>query len=126
MNLLFTIGAMNPDGQWTAEIVDISGANRICPYISNFPVQYGSVGTYINGEAMVCTGTNPPEFTNECYTYDPSSDTWIFKNTAFQNRSIGIHSSATIEDHCALNIRPHPPKICISKRGHPRKNFIKK
>ena len=28
-------------------------------------------------------------------------------------------------DYCTLKIRPHPPKICISKRRHPGKNIIK-
>ena len=29
------------------------------------------------------------------------------------------------EIDCTLKIRPHPPKVCISKKRHPGQNFIK-
>ena len=35
------------------------------------------------------------------------------------------NSAITEEIDCTLNIRTHPPEICISKRRHPGKNFIK-
>ena len=51
-----------------AEIVDLSETNVNCPTIPNFPgASYGSVGTFINGRALVCGGESSSD---SCYSYN--------------------------------------------------------
>ena len=53
-----------------AELIDLSGQNLNCPDISDYPVESGSVGTFINGKAMVCGGDSGPEFNANCSSYN--------------------------------------------------------
>ena len=55
------------------EIYDLSGQNLSCPNVTDFPIGYGSVGTFINDKAMICGGTitTPSDtYTSDCYSYD--------------------------------------------------------
>ena len=50
-----------------SELIDLSGQKLSCPLIRNYPVQYGSVGTFINNKTLVCGGNY---YTTECFSYD--------------------------------------------------------
>ncbi len=54
------------------EIIDISGQKLTCPSIPDFPVDYGSVGVFINNKAMVCGGhqTVSDDYVSDCYSYN--------------------------------------------------------
>ncbi len=51
-----------------SEIYDLSGQNLNSPSIVDYPVELGSVGTYINNKSLVCGGGHPD--TSNCYSYD--------------------------------------------------------
>ena len=51
-----------------SEIYDLSGKNQNCSSISDHPVDYSSVGTFINNKPMVCGGADP--ITSDCYSYN--------------------------------------------------------
>ena len=53
-----------------SELLDISGQNLSCPDINDFPIDYGSVGVFINNKALVCGGGNDGNFVTDCYSYD--------------------------------------------------------
>ena len=93
LTLLFAVGAFNSAGNNKAEIIDLSGLNRTCPPVADYPVEYGSVGTFINDEALVCTGTTPSLLFNECYVYDQERNQWNIKVITNYYRSLGkLHS----------------------------------
>lgn len=53
------------------ELVDLSGQKLKCPNITDFPISYGSVGTFINDKALVCGGfSGESTYHNECYSYN--------------------------------------------------------
>lgn len=55
-----------------AEILDLTGESTNCASIPDFPVDYASVGTFINGKALVCGGTNTSysgSHSQTCYSY---------------------------------------------------------
>ena len=49
-----------------SEIYDLSGQNLTCPSISDYPVDYASVGTFIGNKSVVCGGA----YTSDCYSYN--------------------------------------------------------
>ena len=55
-----------------AELVDLSGSFKQCPFVPNLQaVSQESVGSFVNGAALVCGGTNDNGSPAEtCYTYD--------------------------------------------------------
>ncbi len=50
-----------------SEIYDLSGQNLKCPNITDYPVNFGSVGTFIDDKSLVCGGF---DYVKECYSYD--------------------------------------------------------
>lgn len=42
--------------EFQVEVVDLDNAAAVCPQINIYPLPDGSVGTFINGHAMVCGG----------------------------------------------------------------------
>ena len=74
------------------EAVDISGKNRTCPPIADYPFEEQSMGTYIDGKILVCGGEkdNRNTITDECYTYEPTNDTWnLLPNKLANTRRYG-------------------------------------
>ena len=56
------------------EFIDLSEEMRACAKPSDFPGgSHGSVGIFIDNEAIVCGGDNPNK---DCYTYNPGDGTW--------------------------------------------------
>ena len=53
-----------------SELIDLSGQNLTCPPISDFPIQYGSVGIFINNKALVCGGYDEIYLYRDCYAYN--------------------------------------------------------
>ena len=70
---LFVIGGEG--ATYLVEVVDLSGEFKTCDSISNYPVEYGSVGTFLasEGYVLVCGGFS----TNECYFYNTTLDIWV-------------------------------------------------
>lgn len=70
---LMAVGGYPRDSFYKVEIVDISGNNLTCQAIEDYPVQEGSVGTFIGGRPIVCGGSTMEgvfDYTyNECYTF---------------------------------------------------------
>ena len=53
------------------ELIDLSGQSLSCPSIPDFPIPiYGSVGTFINGKALVCGGSDGDYKYRTCYSYN--------------------------------------------------------
>lgn len=45
--------------------------NAVCPDVANYPVAYGSVGTFIQDRVLVCGGYDiNNETTSDCFTYN--------------------------------------------------------
>ncbi len=53
-----------------SEMVDISGNDLTCPLISAYPVDYGSVGTFINNNTRVCGGYTLSNYKFRCFSYN--------------------------------------------------------
>ena len=87
-DLLFVIGSTSPGN---AEIVDLSGTNRICPEVSEHPSDYGMFGTFIGGSAITCGGFSPSSNRPKCYEYLADDDAWV----NFVDMSLGRYRSAT-------------------------------
>ena len=52
------------------KVIDISDNGKLCRSFPDFPIKYGSVGTFINGKAMVCGGYGPGyNAYNHCFSY---------------------------------------------------------
>ena len=78
------------DNEFDVEIVDLSNQNRTCPKPSNYPVEMGSVGTFINNEILICGGgkyCGESTVTFDCYTYDVDNDSWNATIPMFERRS---------------------------------------
>ena len=58
------------------EIVHMTGAT-VCNLrkVTDFPIKDG-IGTYINGQAIVCGGGRGQIYYDECSKYDPSKNVW--------------------------------------------------
>ena len=68
---LMVVGGTPNTAYYRSEIYDLSGQNLTCPTISNYPIQFGSVGTYINNKALVCGGyTFSGFYFSDCYSYN--------------------------------------------------------
>ena len=68
---LMVVGG-NPDSG-KAEIYDLSEENRLCPLVSDFPIDSGSVGTFIGQKTLVCGGKSNQDsdaFYSQCFTYN--------------------------------------------------------
>ena len=65
---LMVVGGYN-SAQRKSEIYDLSGQNLNCPPINDYPVNYGSVGTFIGNKTLVCGGYTT-DYTSNCYYYD--------------------------------------------------------
>ena len=54
------------------EVIDLSGQNQTCDPLPDYPIDYGSVGTFIKDKALVCGGRNsdPAVFFDDCYEFD--------------------------------------------------------
>ena len=57
------------------EVVDLSGQNQQCRSYPQFPIGYGSVGTFINNKVLVCGGINNAMVKKECYSYSIKVET---------------------------------------------------
>ena len=53
-----------------SEIVDLSDYDLTCPSISDYPIDYGSFGIFIDNSSLVCGGQKGLGFTPDCYSYD--------------------------------------------------------
>ena len=63
------VGRWPSDHFGASELIDLSGQSLDCPEIAAFPVDYGSVGTFIDNKALVCGGISAVE-KSDCYSYD--------------------------------------------------------
>ena len=78
MQKLMVVGDLGNNG-FSAEIVDLSKNVSVCPFVSNFPREYGSVGGYVNGKILVCGGGSPgPTSTTSCWVYNATANGWNF------------------------------------------------
>ena len=50
-----------------AEFIDLSGESKVCPTVTDYPLDYSSVGTFFDNHALVCGGYRPEELSNNCY-----------------------------------------------------------
>ena len=50
-----------------SEIYDLSGQNSTYQTMTDNPIGWGSVGTFINNKSMVCGGS---PYEAECYSYN--------------------------------------------------------
>ena len=57
---------------YDAEVVDLEGTVSNCTKPSDCPLRYGSVGTFMNGAALVCESYL---LVPACYFYDPDEGT---------------------------------------------------
>ena len=61
-----------------SQLYDLSGKNLRCPSITDFLIDYDSVGTFIKNKALVCGGYNsypyPGTVFSDCYSYDMQVD----------------------------------------------------
>ena len=66
------VGGSPDPAHGKCELIDLTSASTInrCPNINDYPVDSGSVGTFINGRAMVCGGRSAGNFYSECYSYN--------------------------------------------------------
>lgn len=71
------------------EAIDISGLNRICPSISDFPIDEQSVSAFINDKVIACGGIHRPNYIpfDNCYSYDPRNDLWENMTSMLSPRS---------------------------------------
>ena len=76
---------------YSAEIVDLSGTNRICPEVTDYPLNYAMFGTYIAGSAITCGGSSPTDKNQNCYEYNPDDNEWV----NFTNMTAGRYDSGT-------------------------------
>ena len=54
----------------SVEIINLSGDGKVCPDVSPIPeIEYGAVGTFIDGSVLVCGGTGADGNTDSCFTY---------------------------------------------------------
>ena len=94
----------------------------------------GSINTNGSPQKYLCITAIFCHMRNEIYC--PEKNYWCNnflsdfkkKSVTFANNWKMSHwtTTATTEEiDCALKIRPHPPEICISKRRHLGKNFVK-
>jgi hypothetical protein len=51
---------------YDVELVDLSGNNISCQKPNDFPFAYGSIGTFLQNQALVCGGYYP-DHSNSCY-----------------------------------------------------------
>ena len=65
------VGGYPSDSYYKSEIYDLSGQNLNCTNVTDLPIEYGSVGTFINNKTLVCGGyTYPSVWFSECYSYN--------------------------------------------------------
>ena len=52
------------------EVIDLSGQGQTCNAVADFPIDFGSFGTYVEsaGKILVCGGSNNFAGTTDCYT----------------------------------------------------------
>ena len=62
------VGGYRNDGE--SEIIDLSGQNKNCRTIANYPISAGQVGTFINNKPHICGGYTGLDFNSECYSYN--------------------------------------------------------
>ena len=77
MSKLMIVGATLNINNGDVEVVNLGAKDSTCFKPLNIPLDYGSVGTFMQGQAFVC---GDPEHT-QCYTYDNKIDRW---NQTFQ------------------------------------------
>lgn len=66
------VGGWPASESYKVEVVDLSGQNQSCSDVSirDAPIDYGSVGVFIQNKPMICGGYNIEYGTNDCYTYE--------------------------------------------------------
>ena len=77
MSLLFVVGG-HPD-LFKCEVVDLSGQERTCQNISDFPLDARATGSFVAGGAFACGGITPPTLRPTCYSYNLEYDIWDIK-----------------------------------------------
>ena len=76
---LMVVGGYPSASYGKAEIIDLSGQGLTCPTITDFPIDYGSVGTFINNKTLVCGGTQGSAQLPDCYSYNMQVNLVIIK-----------------------------------------------
>ena len=78
-NLLMVVGGYDSQNDGNAEndveFVNLKNPNSTCVKPKDSPLDSGSTGTFIQGQAIICGSYNPNIPT--CYSYNPSTDEWI-------------------------------------------------
>jgi hypothetical protein len=72
-DIIMMVGGFTAEND--VELVDISGNNISCQKPNDFPFALGSIGTFLQNQALVCGGYNP-DYSNSCYVYDRSTNGW--------------------------------------------------
>lgn len=70
---LMVVGGAGAD--YKVEIVDLSGEGHNCPNIADNPKDYGTIGAFVGGKAVVCGGED-----NTCHSLSDSSSDWQVSN----------------------------------------------
>ena len=73
------------------ELVDLFAADKTCPPLPDYPgAAVGSVGTYIDGMALVCGGITKDRTAaiEKCHFYNQSSKSWELKVSMGAARSV--------------------------------------
>ena len=71
-----TAGGVSFSGTNEAEAIDVSGLTPNCPFVRDYPIEYGAVGTFIGGMGLVCGGYLNDD-SDACYSYDTQVGSWI-------------------------------------------------
>ena len=90
------------DTSWSwndVEMVDLTGQDRQCRKPEDFPgAYYGSVGAYVQGQAIVCGGyTDPSSYSSDCYSYNPGNGAWTEISSMISKREYA--ASTFIQGH---------------------------
>lgn len=73
--------------KFTAEVVDLSSELTVCPFIADYPIEFGAIGAWVDGKALVCGGGEDPTSPEKlCYTYNNVSNAWDSHEPMIVNR----------------------------------------
>ena len=73
------MGGYPSPAYYKSEVVDLSGQNRTCPEIADFPLAYASIGSFFNGQVFVCGGhfgVNSSISKDQCFSYNKDENKW--------------------------------------------------
>ena len=67
---LMVVGGSPSNAYHDVEFVDLSGSFKQCPSVARIPeLRCCSMGTFIDGKALVCAGSREIGYSQNCYSY---------------------------------------------------------